>query len=343
MRVLSLFDGISCGRLALERAGFEVERYVAYEIDKHAIAVSKANWPDIEHRGDVELADFEEFRGFDLVIAGSPCQGFSFAGKQLNFEDPRSRLFFEFTRAVYEVDPKYFFLENVVMRKEYEAIITEHMGVAPIKLNSKLVSAQLRSRLYWTNIPGVLAPDDKGLLFRDIVDYAAPFKGKAARTFVDRDKSLALTTRSRNSVALTKGGLARYLNKNIDQLVFGEVYPASIVGRRINEKGVRDDYNKGVPISQCLQVKHDPSKIGCLTTVSKDNLVSLTKPGRYLDAYNRGDLVFRALTRNEMERAQTLPDNYTSAISESKASVCLGNAWTVDMIAHIFSFMHQVI
>lgn len=117
MRVLSLFDGISCGMAALERAGIQADEYIAYEIDKNAIKVSKSNYPQIVHCGDVTAEDFRKYKGFDLLIGGSPCQGFSSAGKGLNFDDPRSRLFFEFVRALKEVQPEYFLLENVVMKK----------------------------------------------------------------------------------------------------------------------------------------------------------------------------------------------------------------------------------
>ena len=169
IKVLSLFDGISCGKMALERAGIQIEEYVAFEIDKSAIQISKNNYPDIIQRGDVTKADFTEFAGFDLVMGGSPCQGFSIAGKQLNFEDPRSKLFFEFKRALEEVKPKYFLLENVKMKKEYENLISECLGVEPIEINSNLVSAQNRKRLYWTNIPGVERPADRGIMLKDIV------------------------------------------------------------------------------------------------------------------------------------------------------------------------------
>lgn len=169
MRVLSLFDGISCGKVALERAGIPVEKYVAFEIDKYAIKISQKNHPDMIRRGDVTKTDFTEFEGFDIVIGGSPCQGFSFAGKQLNFDDPRSKLFFEFVRAVEQVKPKYFLLENVKMKKEFENIISGYLGVEPIEINSGLVSAQSRKRLYWTNIPGVALPKDKGIMLKDIV------------------------------------------------------------------------------------------------------------------------------------------------------------------------------
>ena len=147
MKVLSLFDGISCGKVALDRAGINVSHYVASEIDKHAIQISKNNHPDIEHIGDVTKLTFQP-NHFDLLIGGSPCQGFSFAGKGLNFEDERSKLFFEYVRILNEVKPKFFLLENVVMKQEFQDVISEYLGVKPIKINSALVSAQNRERLY---------------------------------------------------------------------------------------------------------------------------------------------------------------------------------------------------
>lgn len=170
MKVLSLFDGISCGRLALARAGIPVEKYYASEIDKYAIQIAQKNYPDTIQIGDCTQVDFAKFRGeIDLVIGGSPCQGFSFAGKQLNFNDHRSKLFFEFVRAIREIQPKYFLLENVKMKQEFQDVISEHLGVQPIEINSALVSAQNRKRLYWTNIPNVGQPADKGILLKDIV------------------------------------------------------------------------------------------------------------------------------------------------------------------------------
>lgn len=169
MKVLSLFDGISCGRLALERAGIPVEKYYASEIDKYAIQIAQKNYPDTIQLGDVTKLNYLELLDIDLVIGGSPCQGFSFAGKQLNFDDPRSKLFFEFVRAVKTIKPKYFLLENVKMKKEFQDIISEQLGVQPIEINSSLVSAQNRKRLYWTNIPNVTVPADKGILLKDIL------------------------------------------------------------------------------------------------------------------------------------------------------------------------------
>ena len=171
VNVLSLFDGMSCGRLALERAGFPVTNYFASEIDKYAIQVAKANFPDTVHLGDVTKIQTHDGRLFvhdeqwqtfnkgaykrkiDLLIGGSPCQGFSFAGKQLNFDDPRSKLFFEFVRLLKALKPKYFLLENVNMKKEYQDVISDLLGCKPVDINSNRVSAQNRRRLYWTNIP----------------------------------------------------------------------------------------------------------------------------------------------------------------------------------------------
>ena len=171
INVLSLFDGISCGLIALKRAGIPVNRYVAYEINNAAIKVSKYNHPEIEQCGDVVTADFKQYKGFDLLIGGSPCQGFSNAGKGLNFDDPRSRLFWEYVRILHEVKPKYFLLENVAMKAEWEQIITDALGVEPILINSKLTSAAIRKRLYWTNIPDVEQPEDMGITFGDIREH----------------------------------------------------------------------------------------------------------------------------------------------------------------------------
>lgn len=170
MNVLSLFDGMSCGRIALERAGIKVNNYFASEIDKYAVQIAKKNYPDTVHIGSVIDVKASDLPKIDLLIGGSPCQGFSFAGKQLNFIDPRSRLFFEFVRLIEECKPKYFLLENVKMKKEYQDVITKYLGVEPIKINSALVSAQNRERLYWTNIPNIEQPKDLGILLKDILE-----------------------------------------------------------------------------------------------------------------------------------------------------------------------------
>jgi DNA (cytosine-5)-methyltransferase 3A len=170
MNVLSLFDGMSCGRIALERLGIKVDNYYASEIDKYAMKVSEANYPDIIQVGDVTELDTSTLPNIDLIMGGSPCQGFSFAGKQLAFDDPRSALFFEFVRCVKELKPKYFLLENVRMKKEYLDVISEYIGVEPIMINSALVSAQNRVRYYWTNIPNIEQPEQRGIVLKDILE-----------------------------------------------------------------------------------------------------------------------------------------------------------------------------
>ena len=181
MNVLSLFDGMSCGQLALNRLGLKVDNYFACEIDKYAIQVTQKNFPNTIQLGDVQFVTKETLGShkIDLILGGSPCQGFSFAGQNLNFQDPRSALFFEFARLVKEIQPKYFLLENVRMKKESRDIISKYMGCEPIEINSALVSAQNRRRLYWTNIPGVCQPEDKGIMLKDILqvdyDYAKKF------------------------------------------------------------------------------------------------------------------------------------------------------------------------
>jgi len=180
MKVLSLFDGMSCGMIALDRLGIKVDKYYASEIDKYAIQVSQANYPNIIQIGDVCDIKAEDYQDIDLILAGSPCQGFSFAGKQLAFDDPRSALFFEFIRLLKEIKPKYFLLENVNMKKEFLDVISEQVsscypelpfGIERIKINSALVSAQNRLRWYWTNIPGVDQPEQRGIVLRDILEY----------------------------------------------------------------------------------------------------------------------------------------------------------------------------
>ena len=186
MNILSLFDGMSCGRLALDRLGIKVDKYYASEIDKYAIQVSSANYPDIIQIGDVCDVKGEDYPDIDLVLAGSPCQGFSFAGNQLAFDDPRSALFFEFVRILKEVKPKYFLLENVKMKKEFLDVISEQVGVEPILINSALVSAQNRLRYYWTNIPGVEQPEDRGIVLRDILETEPDEKYDISEAKVDR-------------------------------------------------------------------------------------------------------------------------------------------------------------
>ena len=182
MKVLSLFDGISCGRLALERANLPVKRYDAFEIDKYAIAVSKNNFPDIVHHGDVFKGDFKKFKGYDLLIGGSPCTYWSVAkkGRETTADGEGFRLFMEFVRALKESQCRYFIYENnYSIHQNIKAEISEKLGVQPIIINSALVSAQNRKRCYWTNIPSVIQPQDKGILLKDILESGIGWQDKS--------------------------------------------------------------------------------------------------------------------------------------------------------------------
>ena len=172
MKVLSLFDGISCGMVALERAGIQVERYVAYEIDPYAITISSKNYPQIEHCGDVTIADFTKYRDFDLLIGGSPCQSLSITqSKTRKNLDGKSKLFFEFVRAKEEMQPRWFLFENVEsMNKESKQIISEYLGCEPIFINSSDFSAQSRPRLYWTNIPVNMNYQISSIVLGDVLE-----------------------------------------------------------------------------------------------------------------------------------------------------------------------------
>ena len=300
INVLSLFDGISCGQVALNNAGVKVNNYFASEIDKHAIKVTQSNYPNTKQIGDVAKVKANDLPNIDLLMGGSPCQGFSFSGKQLNFEDPRSKLFFEFVRLIKEVKPKYWLLENVVMKQEYQDVISKHLGVEPVKLNSSLTSAQNRVRLYWANFD-ITEPTDRGIKLEDILEDTEMIGPSAIRD--------------------------RRLNK------------ASILGRRLDERGKRQDYDKTVPITQCLEVRaSNRDKSNCLTTVAKDTVLTTMEVGRHPDAFNR-KLPFRNYTKIERCRLMNLPDNYCDEISDNQAVKATGNGWEVGMITHIFNQM----
>ena len=223
MNVLSLFDGMSCGQIALNKLGIKVNKYFASEIDKYSIEITQKNYPKTIQLGSVEFVTKEMINtNIDLLIGGSPCQGFSTAGKQLNFEDPRSKLFFEYVRLLKELNPKYFLLENVGMKKEWQEVITKLLNVEPIEINSKLMSAGLRKRIYWTNIPGVVKPKDKGILLNDILDEA----------FSEKEKSYCIDAN------YGKGSnLKRYLHRGSRQIVFTDAnFMESITSNKPKEE-----------------------------------------------------------------------------------------------------------
>ena len=307
---------MSCGRVALERAGIPVTTYYASEVDKFAFQIAQKNYPDTIQLGDVRNILPTNTADVDLLIGGSPCQGFSFAGKQLNFENPRSKLFFEFVRLLDEVKPKYFLLENVKMKKESEDIITSYLGVEPIEINSALVSAQNRKRLYWTNIPNVTQPEDKGILLKDIaLDDVVPvalhnlyggFKEKAVRVFEGKSPTLRTAAGGGHIPSFVKKDLLHsekaldYMNREVkDGRTHWDFAHHSDI-RNNKSAAVVANFFKGVPYN-----------------VFKD-----------------WDCI-RKFHPVECERLQTLPDNYTEGVSATQRYKMLGNGWTVDVIAHI--------
>ena len=336
MKVLSLFDGMSCGRIALDQLGIPVEKYYASEIDKYAIQVSQANYPDIEQVGDICNLDSKDYKDVDLMLAGSPCQGFSFAGKQLAFDDPRSALFFEFIRLLKAIKPKYFLLENVRMKKEFLQVISEQVsacypeitfGIEPIFINSSLVSAQSRQRYYWTNIPGIKQPEDKGIVLRDILEdnYDS-----------DRDKSYCIDANYYKgaSVEQYKKKCRRQLvnkaitiDKKKKQLTIKE---ATKKGYTTIEDG--DCFDMTFPNSKTRRGRNMKDKSNCLTAANYDYM-------RYEHSDQEQEVYWRKLTPVECERLQTVPDNYTNHVSNTQRYKMLGNGWTVEVIKHIFKNM----
>jgi DNA (cytosine-5)-methyltransferase 3A len=313
MNVLSLFDGMSCGQQALERAGIKIENYFASEIDKYAIQVTMANYPNTKQLGSVVNVNAADLPKIDLLIGGSPCQSFSFAGKRKGmstkdeqeiltlehylelkaegFEfEGQSYLFWEFMRLLNETKPKYFLLENVEMGEKWEKVLSKAIGVNGIHINSALVSGQNRRRIYWTNIgmqpKGLFGdlesiieqPQDKGIFLKDILQDNPNAKFNLSDKGVDRVSGYNNSDKSIN------------LNDKAICLTAG-----------YNKQG-RD--NQYIPV--------DEAKLN-----SK----------------------IRRLTPLECERLQTVKDNYTNFVSDSQRYKMLGNGWTVDVIAHIFKYI----
>ena len=371
MNVLSLFDGMSCGQIALNKAGIKYDAYFASEVDKYAIKVAQANYPNTIQIGDVTKVDHTRlpFGGIDLLMGGSPCQGFSFAGKQLNFDDPRSKLFFEFIRLRDELKPKYVLLENVRMKKESENVITKYMGFSPQAMNSADVSAQNRHRLYWfgylnesleyKQIP--ISPiKDKGIVIKDILEdlpfedipnylnntWCGRRRGDLVKS-VDDPKAHCLTA------SMWKGQIPTFVKKPVQVGVADNIKGYDIIKRVYSPNGKS-------PTLTTMQGGHRQPKVAIGRIVNrrldengvrKDNQlelpftkqleVSSADKSNCLTTVQKDNVVvhkelYRKLTPLECERLQTVPDNYTNHVSKTQRYKMLGNGWTVDMIAHIF-------
>ena len=436
MKVLSLFDGISCAKVAFERAGIPITSYKASEIDKHAIKVSQKNHPDIVHLGNVVDVSGVEC---DFLIGGSPCTDLSIAKKDREgLKGDRSKLFYEFVRILKESKPKWFILENVAsMSKADKDTISEALGVQPIMINASLVSAQCRKRLFWTNIPEVKLPEDKGILLKDVLQedaevdermvkdgksycLTATYNGATETNSVESKQSTMVrighigktpsifnrvySTDHKSPTVHTCGGSLVSIDKKpsefhqigyfgaenaskcggqalrvysddaksptlgtggVGLVKVGHVGPTECQGnrvysiegkastlsacggglgaktglytaisgresrRRLDDEGHRKDGDETVPIVRVIETRDD-EKSSTLTTMTNHNLV--VKPN-----------TIRKLTPVECERLQCLPDNYTDCISNTQRYKCLGNAFNVDVVAHILTFLPNII
>lgn len=346
--VLSLFDGMSCWRLALERAWIPVRSYFASEIDRYSMQVSENNRPDVIQVGDVrEIRVKSDIKatgiarrpdgdtnvyvgdiGLDLLIGGSPCQWFSNAGKGLNFEDPRSKLFFEFVRILNEAKPRYFLLENVPMKEERINIINQHLwGIQPMVINSSLVSAQSRERLYRVGkrvgerykMIYIPLPEDKKLTLKDVL------QDKVEESYyINQDKVQNTNTKQSNflkKILLNINPSGKGMN--------GNVYNPE-------HKSPTLTTNKGEWI-KIIQLPRGNNIWGIIEDKTPTLSANLWQHNNLLQEWYR----VRRLTPIECERLQTLPDDYTAGVSNSQRYKMLGNGWTVDMISHIFSEMFK--
>jgi DNA-cytosine methyltransferase len=306
MNVLSLFDGISCGRVALERANINVESYYASEIDKNAIKVAKDNYPSTTHVGDVSNIHPPDLPEIDLLIGGSPCQSFSIAGKRSGFDDERGQLFWRYVRLKNVLKPKYFLLENVMMNNKNRNIMSEALGCKPVTIDSRYFSAQSRTRLYWTNIP--LAPmpiNGERKMWMD---------GILEKKYVDR-----------YSPRFTNGMLCHIGDANVNG--------NDSIKRVYHPKGKSPTLTAvcgGNQEQKVLCYKRDAyiNKKGHIGTVEIDS--------RYTNLTTPSQSYWRKLTPVEYERLQGLPDNYTDSVCNSARYKAIGNGWSVDTVSHIF-------
>ena len=409
LKVLSLFDGISCGQVALERAGIPVEVYYASEIDKYAIEITQKNYPNTIQLGDINNIDFTQFIGkVDLIMGGSPCQDLSIAGKRAGLQGERSGLFYKFVEAIEVIKPKYFLLENNYgMPQEAYEEMSRLMGCYPIMINSALVSAQTRKRFYWTNIGpqdynlfgfptvAIPQPENKGILLKDVLESGETYQDKSYMVGANEHKGTTLKDnleKHRRTLVYEPIKIPENTVKGYAEIEQGECMDLTHLNSKTRRgRAMKDKCN-------CLQTQsefyqyikpcallnrgngkqpefNNTDKANALTSVQTDSMVlepkqlghisntnaqanrvysvhnkSVTlkanggggaKTGLYKIDLPDGEYLIRKLTPIECERLQTLPDNYTEGISNTQRYKCIGNGWTVDVIAHIFSFLEE--
>ena len=393
IKIVSLFDGISCGRLALDRAEVVVSSYEAFEIDKYAMAISRYNYPDIRQHGDVLDADFSRYRGYDLVMGGSPCTFWSIAkaNREVDKSGKGWTLFMRFVEAVRLIRPRFFLYENVAsMPTNIKAYISEEFGCEPVLINSALVSAQHRKRLYWTNISGIAQPADRGILLKDILESGLTVReksycidacyhkgGSRARldsqrgkrqmvyesvALADKSQEIPLTRHNESALSMVKSEKAGLSCANEVGAALRTRTDNNGSFKRLEIRG--DGKLNALTTTQTDSVVCSPVRVGSYGTGGQGNriysvhgkTVSLMangggrggKVGLYKIDLPDGDYIVRKLTNVEAERCQTLPDNYTAFgidntgktmnISNTQRYKCVGNGWTVDVVAHILGF-----
>lgn len=404
MNVLSLFDGMSCGQQALERSGIKVDNYFASEIDKYAIQVTMANYPNTIQLGSVTEVDGYSLPKIDLLIGGSPCQSFSFAGKRkgmatkceteiLTLEhylelkadgyefEGQSYLFWEFMRLLNEVKPRYFLLENVMMGEKWEKVLSKAIGVKPIEINSALVSAQNRRRLYWTNIgmqPAGLfgdlesiikQPKDKKILLKDILESDVDEKYFISQKMIDgflahnkrhiEEKNQTgfnwKPTRGNKKANCLRANAALCATDN-SIIVHNTMPRSSTSGKggtghlsRIDGKTycLDTENTNAVEIKKVIQLSQNNKSNGGTQPYQQDRIYDINgiSPALQAQLSNGSTMIntsrIRRLTPIECERLQTVKDNYTNHVSDSQRYKMLGNGWTIDVIAHIFSYINE--
>ncbi len=361
MNVLSLFDGMSCARLALERSNFKIDKYYASEISKPKIKASKNYFPDNIYIGDVQKVSGHDYN-IHILMGGSPCQGFSIMGDRLNFDDPRSGLIMEYFRILEELKEKNpdikFLLENVSMDKECEIEISRRLGVLPVKINSALLSAQNRKRIYWTNIPGfginlfgdeIEQPEDKGILLKDILQPESEIDEKyyltvkalryvKKRINIDGEKYCKIN--GDKSRALQEGYSYRWNGTFICNELFniykskgsaGRVYGIDGKSKTLISEGGGGGAKTGLYL---IDRPHGFNKGG---VKAADKSSPLTSSSWQENHFILDNARIRKLTPIECCRLQTVPDNFfdNSKLSDNQQYSCLGDGWTIDVICHL--------
>jgi len=401
MKVLSLFDGISCARVALDRANIKVNSFYASEIDKYAIEVSKKNYPDIKHIGSVVDVKGEDYKDIELLVGGSPCQDLSIAGKRKGLSGERSGLFYEYVRILKEVKPKYFILENVAsMSKEARETITKELfGIEPVMINAALVSAQNRKRLFWvgeykdfyckecdnkkvrfvgnnvihTFCDGIVErdvykkveipqPEDMGILLKDILEENVDEKyylnesaikqinrnfGSKGKILNKKDGSLDIKVNTLTSSMGTGGGNVPVVVKNQGKEIGKEIEKSHTLMAR-DYKGFGNQEMTGILTKRSGGggEKTGLYEVKAITSsgtfgnrkISKSNKAYCLSANPSSDQQPRielNNILIRKLTPIERERLQGLPDNYTEGVSNTQRYKQLGNAFNVDVVAHI--------